>query len=457
MFVTYLLILIQGTFLPYDTVNKISHPMIYGFQGGVHFKDNLTKEYVGYGGPCSNGENPVPGYIDVNQTKPGCFIECNPEMYDNQGIYYLLYHPDLAYVPTDINTTQNIPGVLKLTASQTYLYGRVKYLGAYHLGKVVTVASALGLYIDGSSGSFIKYTTGFEVLACSNNSLQPAKVCSSVYNVTSGNVVYKKACRITIGMDFEAADAYCKANGMAGLYTISNQIDQSALIDFVTKVFGAISYGAKLHVNGQQAANGTWFNPNGMPLYSGAIPTSGSGGFLNVEGFGTSGWATKSYGKTNGANTVCEFDVLKVPLTSICNGIANITDSNGQLSKRACFMCVNVNSSTRVDICRSYNMQGLYAISTLEHYNQLNTFLSDRMMAILGFIGNTKVHVDGIQAANGTWFNYNPNPTLVYSGAIPQSGSGEFLGMNGTSSGFVPTSFSSSTQPYWVVCEYDVV
>lgn len=130
------------------------------------YKDNVTKEYVGYGSSCSQ-QNPAPGFIITTPTKAGCYIECGSETFDKTNAFYLSYHPQLTYVTTDTSKMLSIPGVLKITGSgYTDLYGRIIYNGAYQLGKVHTIAGADGLLITGSSGTAIRYTTGFEVLTC---------------------------------------------------------------------------------------------------------------------------------------------------------------------------------------------------------------------------------------------------------------------------------------------------
>jgi hypothetical protein len=223
-------------------------------------------------------------------------------------------------------------------------------------------------------------------------------------------------------------------------------------------VFGATITGPSLHINGQQAANGSWFNynPNATPLYSGAIPTMGSGGYLNIQGFGaTTGWATIAYNTNFNTWFVCEFDVKKVAITSVCNSTANITDSTGLIVKKACLVYLGFNHSAGVNYCKSNGMSGLYSIGNAVHFNQVSTFLTSRMIALFGGINTCSLHIDGEKAANGTWFNFNPNPTLLFSGAIP-SGTGNFMFIYGTPSGWVTTTTTASGGSI-IVCEYDLI
>jgi hypothetical protein len=75
---------------------------------------------------------------------------------------------------------QTIPGKIKLIGSLPFGFGRVMYKGNYHLGKIHFTPSSLGLYISPQGGGFAKYTTGFEVLACS-----PVTTTTSTTTVTT--------------------------------------------------------------------------------------------------------------------------------------------------------------------------------------------------------------------------------------------------------------------------------
>lgn len=96
------------------------------------------------------------------------------------------------------------------------------------------------------------------------------------------------------------------------LYSVNDATDLSLVIAYMTSLFGAnVDNTFSKHINGQQVANGTWFNydPNPVELYSGAVPAYGTGGFLNIEGFGAAGWKTKAYTNSTTNWFICEFYV----------------------------------------------------------------------------------------------------------------------------------------------------
>lgn len=156
-----------GTFIKYLPDNDRVAPGFYGFVGGVHYTGR--PEYVGYGNSnCGGNQNPCAGYIDISLPNPGGYFSCSSLMYDRNGSYYLLQHPNLKWVATDITAMKTQQTAVKLVgAIHTFLYGRALYNGQHRLGKVHINTGDLGLYIQlEDNNKFTKYTTGFEILTC---------------------------------------------------------------------------------------------------------------------------------------------------------------------------------------------------------------------------------------------------------------------------------------------------
>lgn len=142
--------------------------------------------------------------------------------------------------------------------------------------------------------------------------MPPTTVCNNIYNVVSSGVTVKKICEVTRSYDYPTSSAYCRNNSMQ-LYAIRNAVEFIALKTFMETSYGATaSSNTHTGLNGQQAANGTWFNfnPTSSLLYSGAIPTGGTGTFLNIQGNGAAGWGTIGRPASFASWFVCEFDVV---------------------------------------------------------------------------------------------------------------------------------------------------
>lgn len=146
-------------------MNDIKGPELNGFQGGIHFVDGKTRLYVGYGySGC--GQSMSPGYIITNSSAPGCYMACGGLYYDKSQVYYLVAHPKLTWVPTDLKAMYNVPGTLKISDGRwPFMFGRILYKGFYTLGKIHHTTES-SFYIQNEETS-IPFTTGFEILACS--------------------------------------------------------------------------------------------------------------------------------------------------------------------------------------------------------------------------------------------------------------------------------------------------
>ena len=111
------------------------------------------------------GENPCPGRLTDAPAKPGAYFACNGAYYASTGNFYLLNHPNLMWVRTNVSNMLSVPSVLKIIMASnfTLLYGRyVKngntYLGSGHERFSMLVLPALS--------NEIKAFANFDVMTC---------------------------------------------------------------------------------------------------------------------------------------------------------------------------------------------------------------------------------------------------------------------------------------------------
>lgn len=176
--------------MSYDPVNAVSAPEVDGFQGGVYYADNVTKEFVGYGdgSSCAN-QNPVGCYIrTVNG--PGCYISCGgPERFDNLTAKYLLNHPQLTWVPTNTTAMRTLPNVLQISGNGwIFFFGRILYQGYYQVGKLHAGPGTFTLYIQEPSGA-TSYSTEFEVLTCAPVTTTTSTTTVPTTTLTTGTTI----------------------------------------------------------------------------------------------------------------------------------------------------------------------------------------------------------------------------------------------------------------------------
>lgn len=162
---------VLGTFVPYDASYDYKTPEVDGFQAGISLKDNITKQFVGYGSSCGD-QDPVPCSIETNKTNRGCYISCGDKgAFDNQTAFYLLAHSKLTWTKTDVRRMPTVSNTLKVfTGGLSMMFGRVFYEGNYRVGKVYiqTKTGRDGLYLTTSKGE-IFLRSKFEILSCSSN------------------------------------------------------------------------------------------------------------------------------------------------------------------------------------------------------------------------------------------------------------------------------------------------
>jgi hypothetical protein len=164
-----IILVVLGTFMPYDTSNGINDPELYGFEGGVD-QDAATKQYVGYGdlekGGCGPPFGKCPGIITTVPTGPGCYMPCGTLGYDATTPFYLHNHPDLEWVLTDTTAMKTLAGAIPIGTTVPFLFGRMKQDGLWTLGKVNNGgAGGYKFYMD-VNGQSAGFDSGFEVLTC---------------------------------------------------------------------------------------------------------------------------------------------------------------------------------------------------------------------------------------------------------------------------------------------------
>lgn len=150
--------------MPYDVVNGINDPVLYGFSGGVSTKDLKTLQYVGYGNytgsPC-DAQNPVSGYVLTSPAlSAGVYMVCTNDYKAIYNGHYLLKHSNLKWVPTNTTAMMTLPGTLMINPVRPFMFGRILYKGNFHIGKLHAGGGAYGLWLSTADGSLI-FTTNY--------------------------------------------------------------------------------------------------------------------------------------------------------------------------------------------------------------------------------------------------------------------------------------------------------
>lgn len=145
--------------------------------------------------------------------------------------------------------------------------------------------------------------------------------CRLNANITdSTGKVVKKVCHIQRDYLLADASALCLSNGMSGLFSIRNA-DEFNSLQTVLSTYQNTS-NMKCWIDGTKSANGSWFNsyPDPIPIYSGAIPASGTGTNL-VLNFGTNPFGTSVANATAVVSVLCEYDVACRPPSVTINSL----------------------------------------------------------------------------------------------------------------------------------------
>lgn len=163
----------------FDVVNAIDGPKTYGFNAGTYI--NGFNAYVGMGDntQCSN-QIPCAGFLTDNPANPGGYFGCdaNTVRYRNRGNFYLLNHPNLKWIQTNLTHMMTLPSLIEIGSSSKFSFGRYVVNGVTYLGKfqktrrlwnfnvfLLIWISLVGFnYINGSNET--KIQTGFDILTC---------------------------------------------------------------------------------------------------------------------------------------------------------------------------------------------------------------------------------------------------------------------------------------------------
>jgi hypothetical protein len=138
-----------------------------GFQGGISYHDNTTKQYVAFGSSCDPRYKYMPCYIVKSDDGDRCNVLCDKEFSVKNQIFYLELHSKLKWITTDVNSMLNIKGILKITGGgYPLMFGRVFYEGNYRLGMIHAIDEPYSFKFQGPDG-LLSYTQGFEILTCS--------------------------------------------------------------------------------------------------------------------------------------------------------------------------------------------------------------------------------------------------------------------------------------------------
>lgn len=156
-----------GTFQPYDIDNNPTAPKTKGFLGGISLKDNVTKQYVGYGPSCNRKYANMPCYILTTNASKGCYVSCEKEVRQSKSIFYLKSHEKLNWKETNVNTMINVKGTIKFSSKGfPFMFGRIMSEGNYRLGIIHAMDGFYQFEVQGSNNT-LTYTEGFEILTCS--------------------------------------------------------------------------------------------------------------------------------------------------------------------------------------------------------------------------------------------------------------------------------------------------
>jgi hypothetical protein len=159
-----------GYFAKYDP-NSPGDLASKGFLGA----ESLTyKYYVGFGNLTCGVQGSIPGFIYGDNLpllkKRGVYSSCKSlltsEIFDDKSAYYLLNHPNLAYVQANSTSLWSVPNTLRLNSTEyVYFFGRT----SSYLGKVRNQdksSSMAAMYYLLPITNLEMITTQFDVLTC---------------------------------------------------------------------------------------------------------------------------------------------------------------------------------------------------------------------------------------------------------------------------------------------------
>lgn len=234
-----------------------------------------------------SGANPV--YAAVLCRNNGMDLFTVKSQIDRDGVYDIM---KLAY-PT---TTSFSSGFGKTVDGRRASNGKMYYYDGGELwsGAIPSTVSDNYVKMQGAGTSFepvsIPNASGwflceYDVNLPTKSNTLVKSICASTYDIYESGVFRKGICRVTAGQSPQNAAKNCRSNGM-NLLAIRKQIDKDAVYQIMRLGYpGQIGFtGYSKMVDGFKAPNGKWYYFDGSPMWSGMIPSTGSGNYMAVEG-----------------------------------------------------------------------------------------------------------------------------------------------------------------------------
>jgi hypothetical protein len=175
-------------------------------------------------------------------------MACNSPSIDNLTASYLLQHPLLTWIDTNVTLMQNVPGAIwvnSTNANNSFLIGRAYRNGYYEVSKVIVEGGVKGMWLITSAGHE-HLLNGFQVLTCRDTSITTTTIapvfdkssCVISQNLTgsSGNYL-KSACVVIPTKTHSEADTYCKSIGMK-FFMIESAEEMNATYKWAATIVG---------------------------------------------------------------------------------------------------------------------------------------------------------------------------------------------------------------------------
>lgn len=301
-----------------------------------------------------------------------------------------------------------------------------------------------------SSDFFCEYGWNAYTLPLAPN----VSICDGIFDVrTASNLLMKKVCYVPTTIRTSDARTYCRSQNME--YFGVTSFDEYRVI---TNYYNSRFTNERISINGAYDSSvNKWFatyttgvtsfTTSKVEVFPPAVPD-----YRDYNCLAISGGQFVSTSCSDSTSFFCEFSQT-VAKSQSCRMKYNITNADGSIAKKLCLIARPLDWADVSKLCRSTGLDGIFAIRNVDEYNSLNATLLSYQPA------NSSYWIDGVSSANGTWYNYNPDPTPLYSGAIPLSGTGTNLrvicGLNffGT---IASSAFQNGSAENYNICEYGV-
>jgi hypothetical protein len=253
-------------------------------------------------------------------------------------------------------------------------------------------------------------------------------------------------------MTTQEAQAFSISVGFVGLYTPSSQDELNSALnsfsDLSLDVFGTAA-GIEYHINGEYL-NGYWYSiGTSNVIYSGATSNVSPSGCLNVYS-ASHNFVTQSGDCNAQISFIVELPFTPLPPTTsapispedICVDFINVTDSYGNLIKRACLIPVDVAPFKAYEYAIAAGFLGLYQITSQNDIDALSGLNYP----------NAEFIVSGYKNVDGDWVYHGSNLPL-FTGAIPTSGIESCLSIVDNGAGGFVTKTTNCGEDHWYVVE----